>query len=174
MALLQLRYLGDPILRKKAKPLEEVSEEILKLIEDMTETMYFNEGVGLAAPQIGVSQRVIVFDNVQAGYGNDPQALINPEIVSGEGSVKAEEGCLCIPEVRDMVERKEKVVIKALNKEGREVKIEAEGLPARILQHEIDHLEGILFIDRLGALKKKLALSRWKKSRRELEARDIA
>jgi len=174
MALLQLRYLGDPILRKKAKPLEEVSEETLRLIEDMTETMYFNEGVGLAAPQIGVSQRVIVFDNVQAGYRNDPQALINPEIITGEGSMKAEEGCLCIPEVRDVVERKEKVVVKALNKEGQEVRIEAEGLPARILQHEIDHLEGILFIDRLGALKKKLALSRWKKARKELEARDTA
>ena len=175
MAVLQIRHMGDPVLRKKAKPVNElITGEIDKLIEDMTETMYLNQGLGLAANQVGVLKRIIVYDNVEAGYGMDPQALINPEIVAAEGSVKDEEGCLSIPEVKDIVERSEKITVTGIDRSGRDVRIEADGLPARAIQHEIDHLDGILFVDRLGALRKNLALSRWKKVKKELEAEKSA
>ncbi len=174
MAVLQIRHMGNPVLRKKAKPVSELTGEIDKLIEDMTETMYINQGLGLAATQVGVLKRIIVYDNVEAGYGMDPQALINPEIVAAEGLVKDEEGCLSIPEIKDIVERSEKITLTGIDRSGKDVKIEIEGLLARIIQHEIDHLDGILFVDRLGAVKKNLALSRWKKVKKELEAEKSA
>ena len=174
MAVLQIRHMGDPVLRKKAVPVEEFTPEIKKLIEDMIETMYIGQGLGLAANQVGVLKRILVYDNIEAGYGMDPQALINPEIVAAEGCVKDEEGCLSIPEIKDMVERSEKITATGLDRSGQEVAIEAEGLQARIFQHEIDHLDGILFVDRLGAVKKNLAMSRWKKVKKELEAEKSA
>ena len=174
MAVLQIRHIGNPVLRKKAKPVSELTGEIDKLIEDMTETMYINQGLGLAATQVGVLKRIIVHDNVEAGYGMDPQALINPEIVAAEGIVKDEEGCLSIPEIKDIVERSEKITLTGIDRSGKDVKIEIEGLLARIIQHEIDHLDGILFVDRLGAVKKNLALSRWKKVKKELDAEKSA
>ena len=174
MAVLQIRHMGNPVLRKKAKPVSELTGEIDKLIEDMTETMYINQGLGLSATQVGVLKRIIVYDNVEAGYGMDPQALINPEIVAAEGIVKDEEGCLSIPEIKDIVERSEKITLTGIDRSGKDVKIEIEGLLARIIQHEIDHLDGILFVDRLGAVKKNLALSRWKKVKKELEAEKSA
>ena len=170
MAVLRIRYLGDPVLRKKAEPVSDVDEELDGLIEDMIQTMYANQGVGLAAPQVGVSKRVFIYDNLEAGYGMDPQVVINPEITCSEGSLKEEEGCLSIPEVKDIVERSRKVILGGFDRRGQELKIEAEGLRARVFQHEIDHLNGILFIDRLGAVKKRLALSRWNKIRKELQA----
>jgi peptide deformylase len=166
--------MGNPVLRKKAKPVSELTGEIDKLIEDMTETMYINQGLGLAATQVGVLKRIIVHDNIEAGYGMDPQALINPEIVAAEGIVKDEEGCLSIPEIKDIVERSEKITLTGIDRSGKDVKIEIEGLLSRIIQHEIDHLDGILFVDRLGAVKKNLALSRWKKVKKELEAEKSA
>lgn len=174
MAVLQIRHMGDPVLRKKAKPVDEVTGEIDRLIEDMTETMYAGEGLGLAAIQVGVLKRIIVYDNIEAGYGMDPQALINPEIIAAEGCVKDEEGCLSIPEIKDIVERSEKITVTGLDRSGSEVAIKAEGLLARIIQHEIDHLDGILFVDRLGSVKKNLAISRWKKVKKELEAEKSA
>lgn len=174
MAIRQLRYMGDAVLRRRAKPVVEFTDETLALIDDMIETMYFNEGVGLAAPQVGVSQRVIVFDNVAAAYGTEPQALINPEIMEASGSERCEEGCLSIPEIKEIVERYQKITVTGLDREGREVELEAESLAARIIQHEIDHINGVLFVDRLGAVRKKLAVSRWKKVRKELEARQSA
>jgi len=166
--------MGNPVLRKKAKPVSELTGEIDKLIEDMAETMYINQGLGLSATQVGVLKRIIVYDNVEAGYGMDPQALINPEIVAAEGIVKDEEGCLSIPEIKDIVERSEKITLTGIDRSGKDVKIEIEGLLARIIQHEIDHLDGILFVDRLGAVKKNHALSRWKKVKKELEAEKSA
>jgi peptide deformylase len=174
MAVLQIRHMGDPVLRKKARPVDEVTGEIARLIEDMTETMYLGEGLGLAATQVGVLKRIIVYDNIEAGYGMDPQALINPEIIVAEGCVKDEEGCLSIPEIKEIVERNEKITVTGMDRSGREVEIEAEGLLARIIQHEIDHLDGILFVDRLGSVKKNLAVSRWKKVKKELEAEKSA
>ncbi|MFH1068746.1 MAG: peptide deformylase [Candidatus Glassbacteria bacterium] len=174
MAIRQLRYMGDPVLRKKARPVEEVTDETRTLIDDMIETMYISEGVGLAANQVGVPQRVIVYDNVQGQYGIDPQALVNPEIVESEGCQREEEGCLSVPEIKEVVERFLKIKVTGLDRNGGEVTIEVEGLTARIIQHEIDHLNGVLFVDRLGAVRKKLAVSRWKKIRKELEARQTA
>jgi peptide deformylase len=174
MAVLQIRHMGDPVLRKKARPVDEVTGEIDRLIEDMAQTMYLGEGLGLAATQVGVLKRIIVYDNIEAGYGMDPQALINPEIIAAEGCVKDEEGCLSIPEIKDVVERSEKITVTGIDRSGSEVKIEAEGLLARIIQHEIDHLDGILFVDRLSSVKKNLAISRWKKVKKELEAEKSA
>ena len=174
MSVLQLKYMGDPVLRKKAVEIEEVDDEIRQLAVDMIETMYTNDGVGLAAPQVGVGKRMIVYDNVLAGYHIDPQVLINPEIIEREGACRGEEGCLSIPEIKDMVERAERIVVTGLDRDGNEVEFEATDLTARIIQHEIDHLEGILFVDRLGGLKKKLAMSRWRKMRDELEAQPSA
>ena len=173
MSVLQLRYLGDPILKKKAQSVPEVDEEIRQLAHDMIETMYFNRGAGLAAPQVGVSRRVIVYDHEESGSGTEPQVLINPAIVDSEGTMRDEEGCLSVPELKDMVERKAKIAVTGLDLEGREVRIVAEGIHSRILQHEIDHLEGILFVDRVGLLKKKLLLSKWKKIRKKLEPERI-
>ncbi|MBW7995886.1 MAG: peptide deformylase [Candidatus Glassbacteria bacterium] len=176
MAVLQLKYMGDPFLRKKAMEIEpdEIDSVMDKLIGDMIETMYTKDGVGLAAPQVGVGKRLIVYDNVEAGYQLDPQVLINPVIIEEEGSCRGEEGCLSIPEIKEMVERAERIVVRGLDREGGEVEIEATDMVARIIQHEVDHLDGILFVDLLGGVKKKLAVSRWKKVRKELEARQSA
>jgi len=173
LSVLQIRYLGDPVLKKKAQPVPEVDEEIRQLARDMIETMYFNKGAGLAAPQVGVSKKVIVYDLEESGSGTEPQVLINPAIVASEGTVRDEEACLSVPELKDMVERKAKITVTGLDLEGREVRIEADGLHSRVLQHEIDHLEGILFVDRVGPLKKKLLLSKWKKIRKKLEPERI-
>jgi peptide deformylase len=162
MAVRGLRYLGDPVLRQKAERVEEVTEEVRALIADMFDTMYAEEGVGLAAPQVGISQRVIVVDARDDHL--DPFALVNPEIVAvGDDADRAEEGCLSIPGLKEIVERPVAVKVKALDADGADVVLEAEGLLARILQHEIDHIDGILFIDRVSALKRKLLLNRWQK-----------
>ena len=166
--VMQLNYLGDPVLRKKAGPVEKIDEELKILAANMIETMYVNEGLGLAAPQVGVSLRFFVYDNVNTPYGTDPQVLINPEIVEMEGKVRAEEGCLSIPEIKDMVERAERVTVAGQDIHGNEIEIEAEGLAARIFQHEIDHLDGILFVDRIAPIKRNLLLSKWNKIREEL------
>lgn len=162
MALRELRYLGDPVLRAEAAPVEAVDDEVRTLIADMFDTMYAEEGVGLAAPQIGIGQRIIVVDPHDDDVA--PFALINPEIVAASEDVdRAEEGCLSIPGLTEVVERPIAVQVRALDSEGRDVVVKAAGLLARILQHEVDHINGILFIDRVSALKRKLLLSRWQK-----------
>jgi peptide deformylase len=164
MAARPLRYLGDPVLRQKAEPVAEVTEDVRRLIEDMFDTMYAEEGVGLAAPQVGVSQRIIVVDSREPDQ--PPFALINPQIVEASDEFeRGEEGCLSIPGLREVVERPAAVRVEAVNRDGERVIIEADGLLARILQHEVDHVDGILFIDRVSALKRKLLLNRWQKVR---------
>jgi peptide deformylase len=162
---LEVRILGDPILREKAAPVAEISDTTRQLIRDMFETMYAEEGVGLAAPQVGVSERIIVVDP-----HNDELAafaLINPEIVeASKETEKGEEGCLSIPGLRDLVERSVRVVVRGTTPEGEARELELSGLPARIIQHEVDHLDGILFFDRLSALKRKLLLAKWQKTER--------
>lgn len=143
MAVLEIRLKGDPVLRKKAKPVPKVTKRVAKLLQDMVETMYAADGVGLAAPQIGLSERLIVVD-----VGDGPIHLVNPELVTGEGSVIDREGCLSIPGVYGYVERFERVVVTGLDAKGKPRRIDAEGWLARALQHEIDHLDGILFIDK--------------------------
>ena len=161
---LEVRILGDPVLRAKAAPVAQISEETRQLIRDMFETMYAEEGVGLAAPQVGISERIIVIDP-----HNDeiqPFALINPEIMKvSKETEKGEEGCLSIPGLRDLVERSVRVVVRGTTPEGEARELDLSGLPARIIQHEVDHLDGILFFDRLSPLKRKLLLSRWNKTK---------
>ena len=168
MAVLPLSYMGDKILRKKAAEITEIDSEIEQLIADMIETMYSKQGVGLAAPQVGVSKRLIVFDNVDLPYGTEAQELLNPRIVEQEGKCREEEGCLSIPELVEVVERAERVKVTGLNRKGEEVEINAEGLAARIIQHEIDHLDGILFVDMVSSVKRDILISKWNKIRKEL------
>lgn len=143
MALRKLRIYGDEILRKKCKEISNIDNRILTLIDDMVETMYDENGVGLAGPQVGVLKRIAVID-----IGEGPIVIINPSIISKEGSVIDVEGCLSVPGKEGKVNRPEKVVVKALNENGKEVVIKGEGLLARALCHEIDHLDGVLFIDK--------------------------
>ncbi|MBB6631162.1 peptide deformylase [Clostridium algidicarnis] len=144
MALRNIRIYGDPILRKKSKPVEVVNDRIKILIKDMFQTMYYEDGVGLAAPQVGILKRVVVVD-----IGEGPIALINPEIISKEGSYIDTEGCLSLPEKQGEVERPQHIKVKALNEEGKEINFDAEDLFARAICHEVDHLDGILFTDKV-------------------------
>lgn len=143
MAVYKIVENGDQGLREKARAVPAVTPNIHKLLDNMRDTMYANKGVGLAAPQIGVPKRVIVVD-----VGEGLNELINPEIIEARGSVVDVEGCLSIPDLVGDVERYEVVKIKGLNRAGKEIEIQAEGYAARAFQHEIDHLEGILFIDK--------------------------
>ncbi len=160
---------GQPVLRKKAKPVRKVDDEFVQFVQDMFETMHNSHGIGLAANQVGSLERVIVIDVSDMGEeykDTKPMVLINPEIVSKEGSWTMEEGCLSIPDIRDEVERAEtiKVVYKDLEWNDRE--IIADGIIGRVLLHEIDHLNGVLFIDYLSTIQQKLLKGRLNKIRR--------
>ena len=159
MAILEIKEYGEPVLREKAIPVKGITSEILNFIKDMAETMYADSGVGLAAPQVGVSKRIMVIDEEEDGL----IVLINPMIVKSEGEVVAEEGCLSIPGVYSQVRRSSKVTVKALNENGDPIEITKEGLTSRALQHEIDHLDGILFIDRIGRMERQILLNKLKK-----------
>jgi peptide deformylase len=143
--LLSIRKLGDPVLREPAKPVEHFDRTLRRLAKDMTETMYQAPGVGLAAPQVGVSLQLFVFDDGERG----PSFLANPELYDGEGEVAEEEGCLSIPGPYHATARFRTIRCRALDLKGNPVEVQGEGLLARILQHETDHLHGTLYIDRL-------------------------
>jgi len=152
--ILEVKTFPDNILRQKAEPVQEVTPEVIKLLDDMVETMYNQNGVGLAAPQVGVSKRVIVIDTSAGEEDGQLLRIINPEIIESEGEQIAEEGCLSIPGEYDKVRRAEKIKVKAMSEEGKDYVIDAEGFLARAFQHEIDHLNGVLFIDKLPSFKK--------------------
>jgi peptide deformylase len=157
-APLQLRYYGDPVLRKRAEPVAEITDAEHQLAEQMLETLYATgNGIGLAATQVGVLKRLIIVD---IGEDDDeeyePLVLFNPQLLSSEGDIVAEEGCLSIPDVTVDVKRPERIVVEGINLQCESVRIEADGLLARVLQHEIDHLNGVLFIDRISGLKRRL------------------
>ncbi len=156
MSILDIRVLGDPVLRKETTIVESVTDDVRRLIDDMFETMYAAEGIGLAAPQVGRTERITVMDVEGAKY-----ALVNPEIIVRQGSIKGEEGCLSIPDVFGEVERAGSVSVSALNEKGEEIEIASNELLARCLQHEIDHLHGKLFLDYLSVLKRRSALAKW-------------
>ena len=141
----------DPFLLKKAAPVSRVDEKVRELIRDMFETMRAASGVGLAAPQLGVGKRVIIVDISHVEKEVAPLALVNPEIVESRGLEEGTEGCLSLPGIEGVVPRAEFVLVKALDEQGRPVQIAARGFLARALQHEIDHLDGVLFIDRIPA-----------------------
>lgn len=157
---LPLRYYGDPVLRKKAEPVASVGPEVRGLISDLFDTMYRERGIGLAAPQVGVSQRVFVVDVEGAEGERAKLALVNPRIKASSGSVVGEEGCLSIPGIHADVKRHAEVTFEALDENGTPFTVHAGGLLARALQHELDHLDGILFIDRLSAIRRKLLESK--------------
>jgi peptide deformylase len=146
MAVLKVRRYGDPLLRRRAVPVGEVTPQIRRLVEDMTETMYDEVGIGLAAPQVGHSVRLLVVSDEE---GRGVQALVNPVITESGGTVTAEEGCLSLPGIFADVTRAQWVRLEAQDLEGRPVAMTARGLRARVFQHEVDHLDGVLFIDRL-------------------------
>ncbi|MGL1863242.1 MAG: peptide deformylase [Pseudodesulfovibrio sp.] len=155
----------DDVLAAKAKPLAEVTPEIKELIENMIETMYDSDGVGLAAPQVGESIRLICVDQTGPKLRGDLRVLVNPEIVECDGEVDSEEGCLSCPELNITVKRKERVKVMATDMDGKEVCIDTDGFLAIVLQHEIDHLDGITLADRTGRLKRALykkKAMRWK------------
>lgn len=151
MAVLEVLKAGHPVLKQVAQPVDHVNKKMRAFIEDMAETMYKTDGVGLAAPQVGVSKRIIVVDD-----GNGLQALINPQIIKAEGSQWGPEGCLSVPGYFGDVERYEKVTVTAIDPNNKKLRIESEGFLARIFQHEIDHLEGHLFIEKAVNLKKQV------------------
>ena len=144
MALRSVRKLGDELLRKNSRKVNEITKRELTLLDDMLETMYEADGVGLAAPQVGILKRIVVID-----VGDGPIKLINPEIIDAQGSSIDTEGCLSIPGEQGDVERPEKVKVAAKNENGEDIEIIGEGLLAIALCHEIDHLNGILFIDKV-------------------------
>jgi peptide deformylase len=167
MSVREVKLLGDPVLRRRADPIDlagdaALAEQVRKLIPDMFDTMYAEEGVGLAAPQIGESIRLIVADpNIE---GVEPFALINPVILAfSDETDRAEEGCLSIPGLREVVERPAHAVVEGIDIDGNPVRIEAEGFLARVLQHEVDHIDGIMFIDRVSPLKRRMLLKKWQK-----------
>jgi len=162
MALREVITYPHPLLRKRSQKVEAVTEEVRRLIDDMAETMYAQRGVGLAAVQIGVHQRVITID-----VGEGLLALINPEVLERSGETQMEEGCLCLPGVIVEVDRSERVTVRGLNEKGEEVTLPAGGLLARALQHEIEHLDGILIVDKVSRLKRELLTSKLRKEAKE-------
>lgn len=163
MAILEILKYPEPILSKVAAPVKNLSDKTTALISDMLETMYAAPGVGLAAPQVGVSQRIIVMDVDHENPGTQIYKLINPVITRSEGEIVWEEGCLSVVDYTAEVRRAAKVEVVAVDEKEKSVKIEAEGLLAVALQHEIDHLDGKLFIDRISRLKRDLYTRRRKK-----------
>ncbi|MGI5920291.1 MAG: peptide deformylase [Syntrophomonadaceae bacterium] len=148
MSVYKVVTLPDELLRSRALPVKQINEGVIRVLDNMKDTLYAADGVGLAAPQIGIPKRIIVVDP-----GENYLELINPEIISAEGSQTGREGCLSIPDTVGIVERAQKVTVKALNRNNEEIIIEGEELLARVLQHEIDHLDGILFIDKAVQIK---------------------
>jgi peptide deformylase len=161
VSLLDIYVLGAPVLRQETRPVEVVTDEVRRLIDDMFETMYAARGIGLAAPQVGRLERLAVVN-----VNDNPFVIINPEIVLREGTQRGEEGCLSIPDIYGDVERAMRVVVRAIDRDGQPFEVDANELLARCLQHEIDHLHGRLFIDYLSVLKRRQALAKWEKLRK--------
>ena len=160
MSLLDIRVLGDSILRVETTPVVAITDELRQLARDMFETMHAAKGIGLAAPQVGRRERLAVVD-----VGDNPLVIINPEVMHAEGKAKAEEGCLSIPDIYGDVERPTIVRVRAVDLDERPFEIAADELFARCLQHEIDHLHGKLFIDYLSVLKRRAAQAKWLKEK---------
>jgi peptide deformylase len=156
MAVRTILHYPDPRLRERGQKVEAITDDLHRLIDDMAETMYAAPGVGLAATQIGEKWQIFVVDCAAEGSPSDFRVFVNPEILSAEGKTAFEEGCLSFPGAREEVERAQKVRVRAQDREGRPFELEAEGLLAVAIQHEYDHLQGLLMIDRLGPLKKRL------------------
>jgi peptide deformylase len=162
VSLRTLHLLGSPVLREESKPVKGVTDEIRTLVQDLFDTMHAAKGIGLAANQVGIAKRVAVVE----ADDKVPLVLINPVILDKSGNAKDEEGCLSIPDLFGDVERAETVVVETDQLDGGRVRVSAEGLKARAIQHEIDHLDGVLFLDRLSPMKRRLLLRKWEKQRK--------
>jgi len=162
MSLLPLHILGSPVLRRRSAEIGVPDDEVRRLVEDMFETMDAAKGVGLAANQVGVARRVAVVD-----ADGDRFVMIDPVILEAEGRATAEEGCLSIPDVYGDVSRPDQVVLEATDLEGNRYRREATGLKARAIQHEIDHLDGILFLDHLSLIRRQMLLARWRREHKD-------
>jgi peptide deformylase len=165
MAILEILHYPDKRLRTVAEPVEVVDDSIRTLVDDMFETMYAAPGIGLAATQVNVHKRVLVMDLSEDK--NEPLCLINPEILNSQGVEQTEEGCLSVPDIFETVERAERVTVRALDRDGEEFTLEADGLLAVCIQHEMDHLQGNLFVDYLSPLKQMRVKKKIQKARRQ-------
>jgi len=173
MAIHDIVLMGDPVLRREADEVTDFDDGLRTLVRDMFETMYHADGIGLAAPQIGLSKRVIVVD-LRRGEddGDEPRsvAVVNPVVAwASEEADKQSEGCLSIPGLEEVVRRPSAVRVEGRDIEGNGIRVDADGLFARALQHEIDHVNGILFLDRVSPLKRKMLLKKWRKLEAEAE-----
>jgi len=163
MAILEIKKYPEKVLKQKALPVTAFNQELQVLIDNMIETMYAAPGVGLAAPQVGETKRLAVIDISSRDEKHPLIVIVNPVIVSCEGEVEFEEGCLSLPEYTALVKRAEKVVVRAQDRDGKTIAIQGEDLLAIALQHEIDHLDGILLIDRISPIKREFFKKRYKK-----------
>lgn len=169
MAIREIVLYPDEVLLKKCAPVDQVDDEIRQLVDDMLETMYDAQGIGLAAPQVGISKRIAVIDigtreeGEEPTFPSDPLVLINPKITSRQGTIVWDEGCLSIPGIYEKVTRAERIVVTALDRDGNPYELEAEELLAVAIQHELDHLDGVLIFDHLSLLKRRMALKKYKK-----------
>jgi peptide deformylase len=169
MAIREIVKYPHPILKKRCEEVDRIDDELRTLIQDMIETMYSANGVGLAACQVGVPRRIVVLDVSPMDPEKDLFVMINPEIIAEEGEIDHEEGCLSVPECTEKVKRKAKVCVKGLSPAGKEIEVTGEGTLAIALQHEMDHLDGILILDRISRLKRELYRNRLKKEKRKEE-----
>jgi peptide deformylase len=167
MAILDILHFPDPRLRNTAKPVAQVDDSIRRLIDDMLETMYQAPGIGLAATQVNVAKRVVVIDLSEEK--NQPLCLVNPEIIEKDGEEQMEEGCLSVPGIYELVKRANQIRVRALDRDGTPFEMEAEGLLAVCIQHELDHLEGKLFVDYLSSLKRQRIRKKLEKENRQQE-----
>jgi peptide deformylase len=169
MAALEILKYPHLLLKKRSIEVDGIDDGVKKLIQDMTETMYRANGIGLAACQVGILRRVIVVDVSPLDPQHGRFALINPEIISEEGEIEYEEGCLSVPDCLEKVKRREKIRVRGISPEGTEMEVSGEGILAISLQHEIDHLNGILILDRLSQLKREIYRNKLKKEKRKEE-----
>jgi peptide deformylase len=166
MAILEILKYPHPTLKKRCEEVTQIDEGLRKLVRDMTETMYEANGIGLAASQVGVSQRIIVLDVSPIDPQQNFFIMINPEIISQEGEVDHEEGCLSVPDCFERVKRRERICVRGISPGGKEMEVTGEGILAFALQHEIDHLNGVLILDKLSQLKREFYRNKLKKEKR--------
>ena len=167
MAVLEILKYPHRLLKKRSQEIEKIDENTRRLIQDMIETMYDANGVGLAACQVGVSKRIIVLDVSPMDPEQDLFALINPEIVAEEEEIDHEEGCLSVPDCQETIKRKQKVRVRGMSPEGKEIELEAQGILAIALQHEVDHLNGVLILNRMSGLKREIYRNKLRKKKQK-------
>ena len=167
MAVLEILKYPHRLLKKRSQEIEKIDENTRRLIQDMIETMYDANGVGLAACQVGVSKRIIVLDVSPMDPEQDLLALINPEIMAEEEEIDHEEGCLSVPDCQEIIKRRQKVRVRGMSSEGKEIELEAQGILAIALQHEVDHLNGVLILDRMSGLKREIYRNKLRKKKQK-------